>query len=706
MSSETSRTLLANTYYAFLAKFRHLSPIQSKAIEPIVDGNDVLLIAATATGKTQAYSAPLTERYFARLKKGTGSILIVSPTRALVNDLFRRLKKPLEACGIPIQRKTGDHRLVPQEPLAGVCITTPESLDSWICRYPKALSTVCAIVLDELHVLAGTCRGSHLRLLLERLEAVVDALGGSRPQRVAASATIPHPMQLRAEFLGPDAEIVADETRRVLEFASAPYEDAASLWRTMLEQFRGGRCKFLIFCATRREVEALAEALKYESGRPSLILVHHGALSKPTRLRNEASFLQADQGVLVATSSLELGLDIGDVDGVVLLGPPPDVSSFLQRAGRSGRRKGPSFLLGLHRSPGEQLQLEHLALAAGRGDLLGISPGFFASVLFQQAASLAFQNRNTFIAAGPWESRLPGALRERFPVSRLEGMLAHWAGEGFYVERANRFYPAQKLEQMHERGKTHSNIDDTQAGQREVIEAETGRSLGHVRVSKGQNGLQRGGQVVLGGQTRRFLSAGGDGPLRTTVGGSGAAEGQSKTLTYGSQSLSPSVSLPLARDFGKFLGMPDNSLVLLPGAGWSIVAHFYGTLWGELFGDFLRYTIGKLRRTLSLGNAPLEIKSDGYLLRCRLRLTEDILRSCQQKWLESPPEWDKLLVKRVGKLGRVSGSGPWFARLPAEDQWEDLSQRLDLATFSRTVGEAEIAPCPDVLKERLRHFLE
>src|ERR1017187_3418986 len=106
MSAEASRALLPNSYYAFLAQFRHLSTIQQRAIPRVVEGRNVLLIAPTATGKTQAYAAPLVERYLAKLKSGEGMVLLVSPTRALVNDLYRRLLKPVQACGVKLQRRT------------------------------------------------------------------------------------------------------------------------------------------------------------------------------------------------------------------------------------------------------------------------------------------------------------------------------------------------------------------------------------------------------------------------------------------------------------------------------------------------------------------------------------------------------------------------------------------------------------------------
>ena len=164
----TIRHRLPNTWNAFFARFGKLRPIQLAAIPEILKGSNVLITAPTAGGKTEAVAAPLCERL--KAERWTGlSILLVTPTRALVNDLFHRLEKPCHDIGVALARKTGDHPL-PEHSSEQFVITTPESLESLLTRNRERLARVRAIVMDEVHLLDGTPRGDQLRFILRRLE--------------------------------------------------------------------------------------------------------------------------------------------------------------------------------------------------------------------------------------------------------------------------------------------------------------------------------------------------------------------------------------------------------------------------------------------------------------------------------------------------------------------------------------------------------
>ena len=179
-----------------LLEFGKLRPIQLAAIPKILEGNNVLITAPTAGGKTEAVAAPLCELLKAN-RWAALSIVLVTPTRALVNDLFHRLERPFHDLGVALARKTGDHPL-PEKSSEQFVITTPESLESLLTRNRERLIRVRAIVMDEIHLLDGTPRGDQLRFLLGRLDIYLQSKRGDivHPlQRLALSATLPNPAQ-------------------------------------------------------------------------------------------------------------------------------------------------------------------------------------------------------------------------------------------------------------------------------------------------------------------------------------------------------------------------------------------------------------------------------------------------------------------------------------------------------------------------------
>ena len=195
---------------AFFQSFGRLTEVQRKAIPGIYQGQDILICSPTASGKTEAVCAPLVERYIHR--KDDWTILYICPTRALVNDLYYRLEGPLIRMGVTLVRRTGDHRDT-KEDTAKVVLTTPESFDSLMCRgrLPKEkghiLANVVAIVLDEVHLLAGTPRGEQVRWLIERLRRLkLQALEESwicntEIQVVGLSATLENPDLVLNNFM-------------------------------------------------------------------------------------------------------------------------------------------------------------------------------------------------------------------------------------------------------------------------------------------------------------------------------------------------------------------------------------------------------------------------------------------------------------------------------------------------------------------------
>ena len=576
-AEEAVRALLPHTWHAFYGRFGRLRAIQVEAAGPVIGGADVLVSAPTASGKTEALMAPLLERVLATRPTGPGPwVLVVSPTRALVNDLARRLTGPVGRLDIRVGRKHGDLARPPGAELEEVLVTTPESLDSLLARRPRALRCVQAVVLDELHLLRGTARGDQLRSLLVRLERVA----ARRPQRCGCSATSGAGGALAAEFLGPGAVLVRAGGQRTIDArleAAATLEEASRVIRGALS---GGARKLLVFANQRGQVEALGALL---GGSPRLrgrVFVHHGSLARAERERVEARFASDRVAVCVATTTLEIGVDIGDLDGVVLVAPPANVRSLLQRAGRGNRREAVTHVVGLYGSEMERRRFEHLLECAANGRMFDEATPFRPSVAAQQALGLVMQSPRGWVEAQALASRLPP---HTVSLDACEAILAHMAEAGVLRSvDGGRYVLDQEGERLCERGRMHSLIRDRR--ETEVVDAMTGRPLGTARVTQAEReGHTRGAgvSVSLGGKRREVSRVDGDRVFVTTVAGTGDARFIAREA--------PRYSAALSADLGRSLGLG-------PGEVWQVPAgdkrwrlhHFLGTTWGLVLDGLLR----------------------------------------------------------------------------------------------------------------------
>ncbi len=328
--------------------WRSLRPLQRAAVDPLLAGEDALLLAPTAGGKTEAAVFPLLTAVEEQGWSGL-STLYVCPLKALLNNLLPRLEGYAGWLGRRVALWHGDvtasqrRRLVTQPP--DILLTTPESLEAMLVSrnvdHRRLFADLRTVVVDEVHAFAGDDRGWHLLAVLERLTTLAQ-----RPiQRVGLSATVGNPVDLLHWLQGagagrpsrvvapaaaggtsPDAEVELDYVGSV--------SNAAKVLATL---HRGE--KRLVFCDSRRLVEELAAALR---ARGVLTFLSHASLSLDERRRAETAFAEAQDCVIVSTSTLELGIDVGDLDRVVQINCPPTVASFLQRLGRSGRRAGAS----------------------------------------------------------------------------------------------------------------------------------------------------------------------------------------------------------------------------------------------------------------------------------------------------------------------------------------------------------------------------
>jgi ATP-dependent Lhr-like helicase len=345
--------------------WRSLRPLQEEAIQPVLAGQDVVLLAPTAGGKTEAAVLPLLTRAQREGWKGTG-ILYVTPLKALLNNLHPRLETYTGWVGRTAELWHGDiaatrrRRILAQRP--DLLLTTPESLEAMLVSvnvdHRAFFSGLHSVVVDEVHAFAGDDRGWHLLAVLERLQKVV----GRPVQRIGLSATVGNPRQLLDWLQGsgrggrpgrvvapgvalPEPGSGGDPSVSLPEGEPATpppgdveldYVGSVANAATVIAALHRGE-KRLVFCESRRTVEELGEQLRL---RGVTTFLSHASLSTDERRRAEAAFAEARDCVIVSTSTLELGIDVGDLDRVIQLDAPATVASFLQRLGRTGRRPG------------------------------------------------------------------------------------------------------------------------------------------------------------------------------------------------------------------------------------------------------------------------------------------------------------------------------------------------------------------------------
>lgn len=330
--------------------------IQRLAASTLAEGGDALLISPTGTGKTEAALWPLLSERL-RTPGPPVSLLYITPLRALNRDLAERLVALAQELGLSAAVRHGDtpprERLRQSQHPPDVLLTTPETLQLLLVgrKLREGLRGVRTVVVDEVHELAPSDRGGQLALTLERLDAFV----GRPVRRVGLSATIGNPEEV-ARFLSPAPRHVTVRVARTLrsvelsarlpgEYPALDERTVADLRaeptllagvRAVEEEIRRHRTT-LVFVNTRPTAEGLAARLARLA--PDLpVAVHHGSLSREVRESAEAAFRSGALRGLVATSSLELGIDIGLVDHVVQFGSPHQASRLLQRVGRSGHR--------------------------------------------------------------------------------------------------------------------------------------------------------------------------------------------------------------------------------------------------------------------------------------------------------------------------------------------------------------------------------
>ncbi len=643
------RKILPRSYGAFLGRFERPTPIQSEAIPAILEGHDVLLCAPTASGKTEAYGAPCAELLMAEADKDAPELprwLLVSPTRALANDLTRRLEAGMNNVGLGLGRYTGEHKERSKNRWPQALVVTPESLDSLLARRPHVLAQVRRVVVDEIHVLDNSVRGDQLRILLHRLDQAAE----NKVQRIAASATVDHAKELANRYLQNPKICVAEGDRKVKarSFAGTSKKAVAAHLKILA---KAGLRKILIFVPSRRDVDELSLGLTGQAPFGDRIYAHHGSLSQAVRERTERQFHDAPAAVAVATTTLELGIDIGSVDYVLLSSPPASVPSLMQRIGRGGRRGGFIRFGYAWRDSGEELRFKVMAKAGIRGEYLETPYGFRASVLVQQAVSLA--GGQGYVNVERLHGILPPALAEMIESQELAALL-HTMVERDWLEpgRSGRYVLTEGIEERYERGTLHSNLADTASV--DLVDRLTGDVVGQLAGGGGA----RPGRMAIGGTGRKVIRDDGN---RILTDASGTGQG----VRYAAKG-SPLTSFSLGRAIAEELGAEPNGMLVVRGEGSLRVIHGLGSLGGIMLAALL----GEQGMLLP-GSPPTAISL--------------ALPAHPEPWSNPGADFLREFLRRhKARLVRLAAMGPHHSMLPdslAEPALEEASGLMQVADF-------------------------
>jgi ATP-dependent Lhr-like helicase len=415
---------------AYRLGWEELRPVQEEAYREVSAGKDVLIIAPTAGGKTEAALIPVIDRILRGPYPGVAAIYI-APLKALINDQEERFSLFSLTNGLDLLKWHGD---VPRGDRAWkegepphILMITPESLEVLLMEreLSSSLRQVRFVIIDELHAFVESERGVHMRVLLDR----IDQIAGRKVQRIGLSATVGNPEEILSWLCGgrhAQSLVQVPAAAREKRF-SFIVEDRDTRRMEALAAAISGK-KALVFVNSRGDAEEVTRAL---SARVDRLLVHHSSLSPVMRRETEEAFSQAGSACIVCTSTLELGIDIGDLDVVVQVGPPASVSSFLQRMGRTGRRGMPPYVTCVLRDPMELLCMVAVIESAMRKEVEPLCPPLKPyDVLVQQILLELLRSRRSS------QMRIRKFVKGLSPFSRIRGrdlevLLASMTDTGF-----------------------------------------------------------------------------------------------------------------------------------------------------------------------------------------------------------------------------------------------------------------------------------
>ncbi len=349
------------------------TPVQEKAIPAILSGNNVLVVAPTGSGKTEAALFPVFKK-LAGSRPGAIKAVYVTPLRSLNRDIFTRMSLVGRALGIQIEVRHGDssagekRRFLKNPP--HVMITTPESFYFLLSvpEFRRAIRELRYVIVDEAHEILASKRGAELSLAIERVEKYYTR---QRLQIIGLSATVAKPRFFaRRLFSWRSYVVVEDLQRKIIKVDVDGHSSHEKVVELVARYVASSKGKVIVFVNTRDTAEVIGARLKEILGEKE-VEVHHGSLSRDLRLRVEEEFKKGRVKAVVATSSLELGIDVGSVDLVIQYMSPRQVVKLTQRVGRAGHGYGAPSRGVIVSTPNlfDVLESAVIAARASRGNL-------------------------------------------------------------------------------------------------------------------------------------------------------------------------------------------------------------------------------------------------------------------------------------------------------------------------------------------------
>lgn len=691
---------LPRTWPAFFERHGNFTAAQLAAIPAVLDGHNVVISAPTASGKTEAALAPLVERYCRRHDPGL-TVLYVVPTRALVADVAARLQRPLEQLGVSLSVKTRDlNTFRPAHPPA-VLITTPESLDALLASRPQTFATLRAVVIDELHLLDGTPRGDQMRVLLNRIRRIRDYArerGDAAEAEVhyaALSATLVDPAATAARYFGA-AQVIAIPGARALDAQQMPLSpEGTAEVVAYLDTFRTkGWRKALVFCNSRAEVEAYAAAIRPRSPFGHAVYVHYSNIDAQRRRETEQEFAAASAAIVFATGTLELGIDIGDIDVVILIGPPGNRAAFIQRIGRGNRRRAVTRVACFYRTPLERLLFAALVGPAADGDDTAVEPHapFRPSIAIQQVFSLIKGSPTAAVRL----AELAALFRDLASVADLEAIVEHlcrwdylamWRpGEWRAGTRLNELFDQQTWAQCPL--SIYSNIQGDVGRQLDVRDRDTHQTVARVDAWWLDQPV-----LTLQGRPVRVEWYDGEAMWITA-----SPQDRANRLDYRSER--QLLSYDLARLLPAQLGLPLGTAPFIAAQRsldpdtpqshdewpeWWLF-HWLGDLYGRVLLDLLRYRM-RVRETARPGLC---------------LLLSDEPRSLPS-WTEA--QVTQYLEDNYRTLEPLLTLGPFQRLLPPNLRCRAVVAQFDVPRFLQAAGALQLQVAPDTLSDDLASLL-
>jgi ATP-dependent helicase Lhr and Lhr-like helicase len=374
--------------------------LQETSIEPIINGKNVIISAGTGSGKTEAAIAPIISKYWKDTIINNNLFLIyISPTKALINDLEKRLTNPLSTLHLNIGVRHGDRDDLKNRRQIHILLTTPESLEVLLLRKEKKLNSVKSVIIDEVHLFYNTQRGLQFSILINRLEKIVN----HTIQILALSATIGNLEYLKTFLSGDNNNYIylSFTTTRKIDLFIKNTESKIDLLSLLNKIFNGEPVKVLLFANSRKECDNITTIIKEDKRLSDIVLTHYSSLSTEVRIETEKKFNSLKSAICVATSTLELGIDIGDIELVILFGSPPGISSFLQRIGRGNRRSNTTNVLCIIPWYNKNIFVDSLRYVnyytmANKGEMFSHEPYELFGAFAQQALSIIASENGAF----------------------------------------------------------------------------------------------------------------------------------------------------------------------------------------------------------------------------------------------------------------------------------------------------------------------